>query len=368
MIATAAPHEYRTCCSGPTRRVFKIDPLGDPRWPSFLAGNRQASIFQTPGWLRALQRTYGYDPVAFTTSSPDQPLENSIVFCRVKSWLTGERLVSLPFSDHCQPLVEDPDTAAALYPEIGRELARDKCRYVELRPLRLNGFGSARLPEAFTVSEQYYFHQIDLRSDEQTLYASLHRSCAQRKIERAEREHLHYESGRSDSQLAKFYHLLLLTRRRHRLPPQPLAWFRNLVECLGERVTIRVLSKEASPIASILTLSYKRTLVYKYGASNASYHNLGAMPLLFWRAIQEGKQQGAEEFDLGRTEIENSGLAAFKEHLGSTRSPLVYFRMGPHQARRMSTRRQLRIVRQALARMPNSVAEMVGNALYRHMG
>src|SRR5260370_39896401 len=36
-------------------------------------------------------------------------LESGIVLCRVESWLTGCRLVSLPFSDHCQPIGEKRD-------------------------------------------------------------------------------------------------------------------------------------------------------------------------------------------------------------------------------------------------------------------
>ena len=65
-------------------------------------------MFHTSGWLRALQRTYGYEPVAFTTSPPGADLdERRSLFCDIRSWLTGRRLVSLPFSDHCEPLVDD---------------------------------------------------------------------------------------------------------------------------------------------------------------------------------------------------------------------------------------------------------------------
>jgi hypothetical protein len=87
-----------------------------------------------------------------------------------------------------------------------------------------------------------------------------------------------------------------LTRRRHQLPPQPKAWFRNLVDCLQDTVTIRVLSKQGRPVAGILTLSFKSTLVFKYGSSDARFNNLGGMLLLFWKAIQEEKRQGAKEF------------------------------------------------------------------------
>src|SRR5206468_3003538 len=90
-------------------RVCRIDPLSDPRWPAFLQRHPDASIFHTPGWLEALRRTYGYEPVVYTTCKPGQELINGIPFCRINSWLTGRRLVSLPFSDHCQPLAACPE-------------------------------------------------------------------------------------------------------------------------------------------------------------------------------------------------------------------------------------------------------------------
>lgn len=372
--------------------VFRVNPIDDPRWRGFLHLHPEASIFHSPEWLRALQRTYDYEPVLYTTSGPGEPLENGIVFCRVESWLTGTRLVSLPFSDHCQPLADRSDNLTPLYellagcgksrpqndrpgefsrtPLLREEQQREqeslcsKYRYIELRPL-----SSDNVPPAgggFAPGEKFYIHRLDLRPNLDTLFGNFHRNCIQRKIQRAGREGLAYEAGRSESILANFYRLQILTRRRHRLPPQPMAWFRNLIECLGQHLTIRVASKDHQPIASILTLSFKNTLVYKYGCSDARFHNLGAMPLLFWRAVQEGKQQGAEEFDLGRSEIDNPGLVAFKERLGATRSPLVYFRAGQRQPD--SSRWQARIVRRLAARLPAFVGQAAGAALYRHVG
>ena len=147
-----------------------------------------------------------------------------------------------------------------------------------------------------------------------------------------------------------------------------MAWFRNLVICLGDRLTIRVLSKDEQPIASILTLSYKNTLVYKYGCSDARFHNLGAMPLLFWKAIQEGKQWDAQEFDLGRSEVDNSGLIAFKEHLGAVRSELSYFRLTRRRAPAHSRARRMRVIRRVFGGMPDALAQLAGRVLYRHMG
>jgi len=81
--------------------VYTLDPLQDSRWAELIARHPQASVFHTMAWLQTLRRTYGYQPTVFTTTGPESALDNGIVFCQVRSWLTGRRLVSLPFSDHC---------------------------------------------------------------------------------------------------------------------------------------------------------------------------------------------------------------------------------------------------------------------------
>ena len=58
--------------SSPQNGVYAIDPLHDARWPEFVCRHPNASVFHTRGWLRALQTTYGYEPVVFTTSAPTE--------------------------------------------------------------------------------------------------------------------------------------------------------------------------------------------------------------------------------------------------------------------------------------------------------
>ena len=74
----------------------------------FISRHESASVFHSPPWLEAVRRTYGYTPVVYTTSPPSSPLSNGIVLCQIDSWLTGRRMVSVPFSDHCEPLLDSP--------------------------------------------------------------------------------------------------------------------------------------------------------------------------------------------------------------------------------------------------------------------
>src|SRR4029077_16185495 len=123
----------------------------DSRWPDFVRGHARSSVFHTRGWLDALQRTYGYTPVACTTSAPGERLDNAIVFSEVRSWLTGRRLVSVPFADHCEPLVGEPIDRAATCAELERAVEARRWRSVELRPLtsRFGESGRARQAASF---------------------------------------------------------------------------------------------------------------------------------------------------------------------------------------------------------------------------
>lgn len=341
-----------------------IDPIRDSRWAQLVEQHPQASVFHTLPWLETLRRTYGYRAVALTSCTPGGQLRNGVPFCQVKSWISGSRLVSLPFSDHCQPLVENGEDWEALLSHLSLRSNRTECKYIELRPFELLNRETAELA---TAVAHYYCHKIDLRSNLKTIFSNFHKSCIQRKIERAERERLEYEAGRSEPILTKFYHLLLLTRRRHGLPPQPKAWFQNLIDGFGKDLVIRLAYKRQQPIAGMLTLLYKKTLVYKYGVSDAALHRMGGMPMLFWKAIQEEKLRGAEELDLGRSDVNNPGLNQFKEHLGGVPRKLVYFRMGCHPGASIAAR-NMTAVHAVFARIPAPLAQVAGRMLYKHTG
>jgi CelD/BcsL family acetyltransferase involved in cellulose biosynthesis len=339
-----------------------IDPLSDPRWSDLVDRHPRGSVFHTRGWLEALQRTYGYQPAVLTTAPRGVRLRDGIVFCRVKSWLTGQRLVSLPFSDHCDPLVDDVVEHEHLMEGLCAEKKRWK--YVELRPTHRQ----SRLYSDFAPANSYYLHRLDLRPEPNQLLSSFHYNHVVRKIRRAEREKLDYQTGRSDAMLRAFYQLLIRTRSRHGLPPQPFQWFKAILDCMPEQATVRLVLNKGIAVASMLTLRQRDTMVYKYGASDDSFHPSGGVQLLFWRTIQDARAEGCMTFDLGRSATSHAGLIAFKDHWAATRSALVYrrypCRRGPDAIERLSRGAAQHI----FTHLPDRLLVAVGRAMYRHIG
>ena len=349
--------------------LHRFDPLTDPRWEEFLRHHPRSSVFHTVQWLDALRRTYGYEPFGIATCHQDAALTNAAVFCRVNSWLTGRRLVGLPFSDHCDLLVHTQADLAAIASTLQREPLRGMLRYVEIRPRHsLEGLG-LESPSCL----RYCLHQLDLVPNLDTLFGNCHKDSTQRKILRAEREGLAYEEGRSEFLLDRFYRLLILTRRRHLAPPQPKKWFQSLIDCFGGALKIRVAFRDRNAIAAILTLRYKDTLVYKYGCSDSRFHQRGGMHLLFWRSIQEAKQDGLNLFDLGRSDWEDTGLITFKDRWGAERSEITYLRFSAFTKAKgtympAGADWKGRIARKVFPWLSDRVLCAAGNLIYRHIG
>jgi len=347
--------------------ICQIHPLSDPRWSSFLLRHPSASVFHSVPWLSALHKTYGFEPVAVTTSPPTDDLANAVLFCRVESSITGQRLVSLPFSDHCAPLTTADSDLSLLAAAVRSQLTDRRLRYVEFRPVDPLPEGA---PSHTTCA--YRWHRLDLTADISNIFSKFHRDCVARKIRRAEREHLIYRKGRAAQDFEEFWKLYLPTRRQHSAPPQPRSWFRNLLSEFRESAAIHLARQGDRAIAAIFTLEYKDTLVYKYGCSDPDLQALGGTQLLFWQAIQDAKSRGLCTLDLGRSDYSNEGLIQFKDRWGATGSDLLYsrFTADPHSGSGYTTgpeSRPLALARRAASKLPDPVFAAIGALLYQHI-
>jgi Acetyltransferase (GNAT) domain len=349
-------------------RFYQVDPTQDARWAELAERHPGASVFHSVAWLKALRRTYGYEPVAFTTSSPTGELKNGLVFCHVNSWLTGHRLVSLPFSDHCEPLFDSAEEVNFLILYLQATLERKEWEYLEVRPINVN-FGQTDNGVGFVPAATYFLHTLDLRPDLDNVFRNLDRDSVQRRVQRAQQAGLVEKRGTSDNLLKEFYRLLVITRRRHHVPPPPYAWFRNLIHCQGEALEIRLAYQSETPVAAILTLRFRDIVYYKYGCSDAWFNKFGAIPWLLWNAIAAAKSEGAIEFDMGRTEENNAGLLAFKNHWVHYPKQLVYWRF-PESSHSFDSADgwKLKMAKRAFSHMPSGLLTIAGKLLYRHIG
>jgi hypothetical protein len=345
--------------------IRALDGTSDPRWREAVLRHPSSSVFHTPEWLEALRRTYGFAPVVYAAGGPQSDVSGGIPFCRVDSWLTGRRLVSLPFSDHCQPLVGGAELEEIL-DHLQRASRESALRYVELRPLVTESPDSFDR-SGFVRQGSQYHHQLDIRADADALFKGI-ASALRYDVRRAERAALEYAVGRDRHMVGGYFRLHLLTRSKQGVPPQPRVWFENLAASLGEMLDIHLLLQDGAPVAGVVTILFRDQLMWKYIASDPLRNGAGMGKWLLWKSICRGKEQGATTLDMGRCDPENLGLAQFKERWGAPRADLSYLRFPSAPAKSGRSTWMSDAAKSVVPRLPTSLLAAAGRIAYRHVG
>lgn len=319
-------------------------------------------VFHHPAWLRHLRDTYGYEITAPCVEGCNGGLAAGLPVALVASRLTGRRLVALPFSDLCPPLVgpDAPNGAAVALAEQLAGLSHSRGLGLQVRG------GDDILAEA-PVEERFHHHVLALEEDLETLKRRM-RPEALRGVRRALRERLTAETRVDGDGLADFYRLHVLNRRRLGVPTQPKRFVLGLERLFAEGLGfVLVVRQERRAVAAAVFLTHGGVLTYKYGASDP--RALGARPnnLVFAEAIRWGSERGYRSLDFGRTHWGQESLCRFKRAWGAEQGELHYRRLGdvrPHSA----AERTERLLGTVIRRSPPVVGRAIGEVLYRHAG
>jgi lipid II:glycine glycyltransferase (peptidoglycan interpeptide bridge formation enzyme) len=143
---------------------------------------------------------------------------------------------------------------------------------------------------------------------------------------RAQKKGVRILRGNSAEDVATFYRLHTLTRRRLGVPVQPRRFFdlladRLLSEGHGFVATAML---DGAAVASGVYLTHNGTLMAKFGASDPDVQDSGAGYLIDWEMMVTGCREGYHTLDLGRTDADADGLRQYKAGWGALERPLIY--------------------------------------------
>jgi CelD/BcsL family acetyltransferase involved in cellulose biosynthesis len=344
-------------------QITTIDPRATPEWDAFVASHPAATVFHMSAWCRVLTDTYRYKPAYIVSRDDAGAITGGVPLMVVDSWLTSRRLVGLPFSDVCGPLL--PETG-------GDELltaAQAKVGAMRASGIEVRGRGGADMAASgFSNGAVFFQHIIDLVPGPE-LEAKVH-SSARRAIRKAEKEGV---TARASSELAdvrRFYELMVLTRRKHGLLPQPWHFFRNIHRHLiapGHGYLL-LADVGGETVAGDLLLQFRDQLTYKFNASDPRFLHLRPNNLLLWRAMHLGAEAGCRTLDLGRCEEDNEGLRRFKLLWGAREERVGYYHYpAAVRGRALLSARPTRAALSLFVKYaPAFALEGAGAALYRN--
>ncbi len=99
------------------------------------------------------------------------------------------------------------------------------------------------------------------------------------------------------SKVDDFYKIMLETGVRDNFVIRNSAYFKRLLEALGEHARLYMAYLNDIPIAGTIAVSYGNKVWYLYGASSDSYRNVMPNYLLQFEMIKWAVEQGAEIYD-----------------------------------------------------------------------
>jgi len=345
-----------------------VDPSKDKRWDEFVKSHPEGSVFHLSAWARVLQKAYGYVPCYFVLEDSNEKIKAGCPFFLIKSWLTGNRFVCLPFTDVCYPLVNSDKDSEYLLSAMIEKAKKEKADYIEVRGQHANVF----LRSLHFENHSYYkLFRLDLSQGTDSLWKGLHK-YTRKHIRKAERTKLTIEKSETEEGMRDFYLLNLATRKKHGIPPQPYRFFENIWrELILNRLAFVLLVKYKSiSIAGGVFFVYRDTVYYKFNASDRNYLQYRPNYFLTWHAIQYGCEKHYKYFDSGRTSPDNLGLVSFKRSWEMQETVLPYYYWPTVRGVNSTKQRSLKykMMTSLMRRAPTAISRLAGELLCKHLG
>jgi len=280
----------------------------------------------------------------------------------IKSFLTGKRGVSLPFTDECHPIADDSDQFIVSLKKLIKYGKKAGWKHIEFR-------GGQNTFKESPTSEAHYFHTLDLDQDEQKIFSSF-KSNTKRNIKKAVKENIKITLSNSLSSLKEFNRLNCITRKLHGLPPQPYHFFEKIYEhIISQKKGFVVLAYyQKKPVAGAVYFHFSGQAIYKYGASDRRFQHLRPNNLVMWEAIKWYAQNGFRSFSFGRTEPENKGLIQFKRGWGTGEETIYYYKYDLKKDAYVKNSSTIKSSYTVFNRLPLPLLKLTGRMLYRHVG
>jgi CelD/BcsL family acetyltransferase involved in cellulose biosynthesis len=339
-----------------------VDPATDPIWLKLLE-RHDSNVFHSPQWLRVLGDTYGLETRAHVMlDGTGEPLA-SLPFCKIAD-IIGDRIAILPFSDYCDPLVDN----GIQWNSLAETLLNNnlpvaiRCLHNEV-PLA---------DRRFQLMKQAKWHGMDLRPDIDTLWRGLHES-SRRAIHKAQREGVVVRIAQGRDELRAFYDMHLRIRKyKYRLLAQPFRFFENIWHQFAEKQSgiLLVAIHRGEIIGGVMFLEWNNKLYYKFNASVPADLAYRPNDFLIWEGIQYGKSKGYSFLDFGLSDWDQEGLVRYKRKFATEEKAISFLRYMPDLLPSASEKQGRDLLNQLADLLtdpsaPDSVTERAGELLYR---
>ena len=321
-------------------------PADDAAWDRYAESHAGYTLYHGRAFHRAVAEAFGKPSHGLVAENGAGRIVGVLPLIRQKSWLFGDRLVSLPYTNHGGPLADSPGIAVALFGAADARGDELGCKRLEVRdhvareldwPMHTDKVLMTRvLPDS-----------VEALGKE--LGAKLRSQCRRALKEGAEVVH-----GGAEL-IPEFYRVFAVNMRDLGTPVYPRRWFEVLARHLGGVMHLVVVRLAGKPVAGCVLLRWLDTMEIPWAASDRTCNRFSVNMLLYREALEHAIRTGCKHFDFGRS-TRDSGPHRFKQQWGAEETP-IYWRTQPASE---GTGRASERLRESWKRLPLPVANSLG--------
>lgn len=330
-----------------------------PEWQVFVNRATGCTPFHETGWMRAVKETYGHKPYyLLARRGAGGAVCGILPLFLVKGPFTGRALITIPYAVYGGVVGNGPDVVSTLLAAAREQAATLQVSYLEIRQGR-------ELP-GFQNRSHYYTFRKALPDDPGQVLPGLPKK-ARAAVRKAMNDYrLECRFGRD--LLDEFYRLYTVSLRRLASPPHSKRFFERLTEEYGRRCLVQVAFRGREPVAGVLSLRFRDTMLPYFAGIDARYSGTNASNFLYFKLMERAVELGATTFDFGRTRKDNIGGCQFKKHQGFVPEDLSYAYFSPNGTEPPDLRpsnRKFSLPRKVWRRLPLCVVSPAGGLVTR---
>jgi FemAB-related protein (PEP-CTERM system-associated) len=299
-----------------TRLADLSDPAEVASLEKWLAGQPDVLPFHQPNWLIVVEQGTG-QKAHMLVAEAQGGIIGVLPFHLIHSPVFGRALVSSGFAVGGGILTRDPTAGRRLAAEICALAERWSCPSVELR--------GGWIPRGAHWTEKCDAHANFIRplqaDDDAELLAIPRKQRAE--VRKALDNALTVEIGCSARDVDWHYAVYAESVRNLGTPVFPKSLMEATMQQFGADADILTVLHEGRPVASVLSLYHRATVMPYWGGGVWDARRLRANDLIYYALMNHARKRGCTHFDFGRSKV-GSGAYHFKKNWGFEPEPLAY--------------------------------------------
>jgi len=345
-------------------QIRPISAADSAHWNQYVKTHPKATPYHNHAWIKSIEQAYGHEDVS-QVATIDGKVVGILPVIKMRIPLHGHFYCSLPYCDIGHILSNNEEITDALLEKLHHmknESGAKKIEYRDVTPI------SDMVISAEHMQGKKVSMLLSLPETSEQLSKSF-KSKLRSQIRKSEKNGLTYKIGNSVELIDTFYKVFIYNMRKLGSPVHSKQWFHAIRKNYADDALVSIIYTDNTPIGAGIVLRNGDKACIPWASTLSEYNRLAPNMLLYWSLLKEITDDGATEFDFGRSTY-GEGTFKFKQQWGAKPRLLNWHLPGEQSgslAISTESGKLRKMVEQTWSRLPISLTTFLGPAIRKYI-